>query len=144
MSAFVDPTDLIDLHHSAWDTDEHVWIKAKMSRADQQAVKATMIDLHISADGTSDGKVAMAQAEDLIMSRMIVRWTLKLKDGSVAPLTDTSIGDLDAQSSSYIYDEINRRNPLMGQDERDAFLSKPDTSTKELATTLPPEPLNAS
>ena len=124
MGRFVEASEVREARAEWWEPGETVTVK-RFSFGDRQyLMAAAMGDSARVKKGDAAGDVSVSvRIEHMnlaILKRGIARWTLKLADGSTAPLTAEVIASLREQDANFILKEISDYNPTLDEEAKNA------------------------
>jgi hypothetical protein len=113
------------IHADHWDNHECAIIRS-MNTDDEECINDQI------ADVDAEGKVKLRTGRNkrLTLQRAIVSWTLTDEHGKPLPLNEQSIRELHPSDSQYIFDEIQKHNKPLTNDE------KKDSTTNVSASTV--------
>ena len=123
MGAFASKQVVTIRDEKNWEAWEAVTIKAKQSLADEAWVQNHMVRTETSKGKSNDMLAQIGTVKQKLLERMIVSWTFTDENHNPVPHTAQAIGELDTAYADFIYDEINKRNQPMDEEEQKSFLS---------------------
>ena len=132
MSAFASKDVVTIRDEKNWEPWEGVTIKAKMSLADEEFVNNHMAKLtDPKKKNPMDQNLLIGTTKRKLLERMIVSWTFTDANKNPVLVTPETIADLDKGYADFIYEEINKRNPSMSEEEQQDFFPDANGSTPE-------------